>query len=71
MKYMVVSTSRSDPDRALSELVAEVNRMIEAGWKPLGGISLLPMVPFFQQSIIRQWFTKQPLKQRSTEIIRS
>ena len=39
MKYMVVSTSRSDPDRALSELVAEVNRMIEAGWKPLGGIS--------------------------------
>ena len=39
MKYMVVSTSDVNPDQALSELIEEVNRMIEAGWKPLGGIS--------------------------------
>lgn len=39
MKYTVVSSSRSNPDRALNDLITEVNRMIEAGWKPLGGIS--------------------------------
>ena len=39
MKYTVVISSRSNPDRALNDLITEVNRMIEAGWKPLGGVS--------------------------------
>jgi hypothetical protein len=39
MKYFVVSTSRANPDKALQELVTEVNQMIETGWKPLGGIT--------------------------------
>jgi len=39
MKYTVVSTRRNNADRALQELITEVNRLIETGWKPLGGIS--------------------------------
>ena len=39
MEYKVVSSAGANPDQALSDLIEEVNRMIEAGWKPLGGIS--------------------------------
>ena len=39
MKYTVISASRANPDRALQELIAEVNRMIETGWQPLGGVT--------------------------------
>lgn len=39
MKYTVVYSSRSNPDKALRELIEEVNQMIEQGWKPVGGIA--------------------------------
>jgi hypothetical protein len=45
MKYTVVSISRANPDRALQELITEVNRMIETGWKPLGGITFCQWAP--------------------------
>ena len=63
MKYMVVSSSRSNPDRALSELVAEVNRMIEAGWKPLGGISFCQwslMSHSYHQAMVYQTPAEMP-----------
>jgi hypothetical protein len=39
MKYTVVYSSRGNPDKALRELIEEVNQMIEQGWKPIGGIA--------------------------------
>jgi len=39
MKYTVVYSSRGNPDKALRELIEQVNQMIEQGWKPLGGIA--------------------------------
>ncbi len=39
MKYTVVCTSRGNPDKALRELIEQVNQMIEQGWKPIGGIA--------------------------------
>ena len=39
MKYTVVYSSRGNPDKALRELIEEVNQMIEQGWKPVGGIA--------------------------------
>jgi hypothetical protein len=39
MEYTVVSVSRSSPNKALKELITEVNQMIAKGWKPIGGVS--------------------------------
>ena len=57
MKYTVISTSRANPDRALNELVTEVNRMIETGWKPLGGIAFSQwglMINSYHQAMVYQ-----------------
>ncbi len=43
MQYQVVWSSRANPEKALKELITEVNRMIETGWKPLGGISYMQL----------------------------
>ena len=57
MKYTVVSTSRANPDKALEELITEVNRMIETGWQPLGGVTFSQWGPLghgFSQAMVCQ-----------------
>ncbi len=57
MKYTVISTSRANADRALQELIAEVNRMIDTGWKPLGGVTYSqwgPLENAYSQAMIFQ-----------------
>jgi len=57
MKYTVVRSIHSNQDRALQELFNEVNRMIETGWKPLGGVSFSPWGSFahvYSQAMVYQ-----------------
>ena len=62
MEYTVVSTSRANPDKALNELIEEVNRMMAQGWKPLGGISFAMwglMLNTYHQAMVYQPNPKQ------------
>jgi len=63
MKYTVVSTSRGNPDKALKELIEEVNRMMAQGWKPVGGVAFTLwglMLNTYHQAMVYQPTSAQP-----------
>ena len=66
MEYTVVSTSRGNPEKALKELIDQVNKMMAQGWKPLGGVSFAMwglMVNSYHQAMVYQPTTKKQKNQ--------
>jgi hypothetical protein len=65
MKYIVISSRRANADRALQDLIAEVNSKIEQGWQPIGGVNFSQwglLDNMYSQAMVHQPTPNSPAK---------
>jgi hypothetical protein len=54
MEYLIVSGNGWTPDTAIKELEKKVNKLLQEGWEPLGGMLMPSLSESAYQTLVRQ-----------------